>query len=247
MIRIVIGLPGSGKTAFMVRYMMLNPAQRKTYSNIKTKIKTQVDIDPSMIIHRELIDTKKKRSGELEPVYKDTLNIDYWREIKEPINVVIDEAHSIVNSRRAMSKINQIVTDWLALIRRVLGSNAAGYGELTLITQLLNKIDINARDMSTNITLCVCHYTKSCTCGIAWRETSDNPDPLWNCPGCKKYNITKHSHFLEVHEYPNASAFEAFREFGMASHFKHYYVTDIEKYFKLYDTLAWDNMFGEYY
>lgn len=72
-------------------------ANRKTYSNIKTKLKNQVNINPSMIIKKEVVDTKKKKDGTIEPVYEYKLNIDYWKGIKEPINVILDEAHSIIN------------------------------------------------------------------------------------------------------------------------------------------------------
>lgn len=75
----------------------MNMANRKTYSNIKTKLKNQVNINPSMIIKKEVVDTKKKKDGTIEPVYEYKLNIDYWKGIKEPINVILDEAHSIIN------------------------------------------------------------------------------------------------------------------------------------------------------
>lgn len=87
-----------------------------------------------MIIKDEVVGTKKnKMTGREEPVVKYKLNVDFWKEIKEPINVVIDEAHTLYNARKAMSKVNIITTEWLALIRRVLGSRESGHGELTFI------------------------------------------------------------------------------------------------------------------
>jgi len=228
--------------------MAINPMRRMTYSNIITKLKHQVNINPRMIIKEEKVGEKKKKDGKLEYIYKHTLNIDFWKKIKEPINVVLDEAHSIINSRRAMSKINIIITDWISLIRRVLGQTEAGYGELVFITQLPKRIDIIARDMCTNLVYTVCHYVKSCKkCRTSWQENSEMPEALWVCPKCQNYNILKHSHTLEVWHFPNMSSYEIWNDFAQKTFYKHYYITDIENYFKLYNTLQWDNMFSEFY
>ena len=202
-----------------------------------------------MIVKREIVDYKKKKlTGETEPVYKSTLNIDYWKQIKEPINVVLDEAHSIINARRAMSKINLIITDWLALIRRVLGAAEAGYGELVFISQLANRLDIIARDMATNIIYTVCHYYKLCKkCGLTWKENSEMPEGWLECPKCKSYNIKKFNHILEVWHFPNISYYNMWKDFNQKTFYKHYYLYDIENYFHLYDTLQWDNLFSEFY
>ena len=168
MIRISIGNVGSGKTASEVREMALNKARRTYYSNINTKtIKNNVLIDPSMIVDKELVGEKKNKiTNVVEPVYKFKVNLEFWKGIKEPINVIIDEAHSILNSRRSMSKINILITDWLALIRRVLGQTESGEGELVFITQLPRRIDSLARDMATQIRYHLCHYVKTCKkCG----------------------------------------------------------------------------------
>lgn len=249
MIKIILGNVGSGKTAFAVRDMALAENRRKTYSNIITRLKHQVTISPEMIIKRDIVDYKKNRkNGSLEPVYKSSLNIDYWKSIKEPINVVLDEAHTIINSRRAMSKTNIIITDWLALIRRVLGAAETGYGELVFITQLSNRIDIIARDMATNVIYTICHYKKECRkCGLVWRENSEMPEEYNICPKCKNYNIKKCSHVLEVWHFPNISLFKLWYDLGQKTFYKHYYVYDIEAYFPLYDTLQWDNLFSQFY
>lgn len=247
MIRISLGNPGSGKTAMEVWEMYHNRSQRKIYSNINTKLKTQVNINPKMIVKKEIIKVKQKTG---EPVYKFSLNKEFWQDIKEPISVVLDEAHSIINARKSMSSVNIVVTDWLALIRRVLGQADSGYGELVLITQLPNRIDIIARDMATQIRYHVCHYVKTCLnkrCGCSWAETSELPEPLWVCPRCGHYKVKKHSHSVEVWHFPNMSAYTGWKEFGMSTFYKHYVVNDIEKIFPYYNTLQWDNMFGEIY
>lgn len=239
---------GSGKTVSAVREMYLNENNRITYSNIVTKLKTQINIDPTMIIKKEIVDTKKKRSGELEPVYKTTLNIDFWKNIKEPINVILDEAHTIINSRRAMSKINVIVSDWLSLIRRVLGQTESEAGELIFISQLPKRIDSIARDMATQIRYHRMHYAKSCKeCSASWQEDSEMPETINKCPLCNSFQLLRHSFTLEVWNFTSMQMFEMWKDWEQQSFYKHYYVRDIEKYFKYYDTLQWDNLFSEYY
>ena len=249
MITIILGNVGSGKTALAVRDMAMNLNDRKTYSNIQTKLPNQVDISPDMIIHKEIVDYKKNRkSGESEPVYKYSLNVDFWKNIKEPINVILDEAHTILNSRRAMSKTNIIVSDWIALIRRVLGSTDSGFGELTFITQLSNRIDIIARDMATKIIYTICHFLKTCeSCGATWKENSEMPEGFIVCPYCKNNKIQKHSHKIEVWHFPSIQTFLAWHQMGQKTYYKRYYVNNIEDYFPLYNTLQWDNMFSNFY
>lgn len=249
MIKIILGNVGSGKTAFAVREMYLNQLKRKTYSNIITTVKNQVDINASMILKREVTGYKKSNAtGEKEEVYKDSLNVEYWKNIKEPINVVLDEAHSILNSRRSMSKTNIIITDWLSLIRRVLGSSDSGSGELIFITQLAKRLDVIARDMATNVIYTICHFVKTCKkCGVAWQENSEMPEQLTECIACSNYNIKKHSHTLEVWHFPNMDLYSMWKDWGEKTFYKHYYVRDIEKYFPLYDTLQWDNLFNDFY
>ncbi len=249
MITIISGNVGSGKTALAVRAMALNLNERKTYSNIQTSLKNQIDISPEMIIHKEIIDYKKNRkSGEREPVYKYRLNVDFWKKIKEPINVTLDEAHTILNSRRSSSTTNIIVSDWISLIRRVLGSTDAGFGELTFITQLIGRIDIIARDMATNIIYTICHFVKTCeNCGASWKENSEMPEGFIICPVCNTNKIQKHSHVLEVWHFPNMRMYTAWHEFGQKTYYKRYYVNNIEEYFPLYNTLQWDNMFSNFY
>ena len=229
--------------------MSLNLSNRKTYSNIQTTLKNQIDISPDMIIHKEIVDYKKNRkTGEDEPVYKMSLNIDFWKKIKEPINVVLDEAHSILNARRSMSKTNIIVTNWISLIRRVLGQAESGFGELTFISQLSGRIDVVARDMATNIVYTICHFMKTCEeCGATWTENSEMPEGYIICTKCSSNKLQKHSHKIEVWHFPNMQKFLAWHQMGMKTYYKRYVVNDIEKYFSMYNTLQWDNLLSDFY
>ncbi|MGM0495436.1 MAG: zonular occludens toxin domain-containing protein [Bacillota bacterium] len=247
MIRIVLGGVGSGKTARIVKEIVTDKTNRVYFSNIKTKkTKNNKHIDSSMIIKKEIIkgEGKKKDKEEI------SLNIEYWKKINKKygaISVVIDEAHSVLNPRRAMSKINIIMTDFLALLRRVLGSDSAGYGELVLITQLERRIDPIAREMATAVHYHICHYQKACKkCGFVWAENNEEPEPRWECLKCGSYHINKFNHIIEVFHFRNMKYYENWKEFGMRSYHRHYYIKDIEDYFGNYDTLQWENLISDY-
>ncbi len=223
--------------------MYLNKSNRPTYSNIKTDIDNQIDIDAGMIVKKKLLKTIKRRSGELEGVYNYSLNIDFWKKKSGVCNVVLDEAHTILNSRRSMSHINIIVTDWLSLLRRILGQAKSGFGELVLISQLPTRLDIIAREMASQIRYHVCHYQKTCLkCGNYWMENSEMPEPKWFC-SCGNNDIQKHNHTIEIWHFSSFRDYNLWDQMQMKTYYKHYIVRDIEKYFPLYDTLSWENMF----
>lgn len=199
------------------------------------------------IIKKNVLEVKQKRDGSSEPVYEYQVNKEFWQKQTKPVSVILDEAHSIVNARRAMSKLNVCVTDWLALIRRVLGQSEAGYGELVFITQLPNRIDIIAREMATQVRYHICHFTKTCKrCGSSWKEHSEMPEPSWSCINCHSPQVKKHNHVIEVWHFSNMQSYMGWKEFGMQTYYRHYMINDIEDFFPLYDTMQWDNLISEY-
>jgi len=242
----MFGNPGSGKTACMVREMKLNPSKKTTFSNIITKgIKNNVVMNSTMIIKKEKVGEKK--SGEI--VYKKRVNKEFWEEAQKKygnINVIIDEAHTILNARRAISKNNVIMSDFMAMLRRILGSGDSGYGELVLISQLERRIDVIAKEMCTQTRFHVCHYKKSCKqCGLMWDENNETPEPFYACPKCKSAKIIKHSHIIEVWHFRNPDLFVMWKYYGKKSYYRHYLINDIEKYFNFYNTLQWENLLTE--
>lgn len=247
MIEIDLGNVGSGKTLSQVRDMALNIDGKKTYTNIRTDLPNQIDIKADMIVKKEKVGEVKKRSGEIEDKYSLSMNVDFWRGIKESINVVIDEAHTILNARRSMSKFNIIVTDWIALLRRVIGGADQSMGKLVFISQLPNRIDNIAREMCNLIKYHLCHYRKVCGgCGLSWREHNEMHDILPVCPRCSSRELEKRDHVIQVWCFSSMSRFHEWRILGHKSYYRTYYIMDAEKYFPLYDTLQWDNMFSEH-
>ena len=246
MICIYLGNVGSGKTVSAVREMYKND-HIKTYSNIITKLKNQKNLDYSMLIEKQITGEKRKKDGSIEEIYKLTINKKFWYDVKKPINVIIDEAHTILNSRRSFTKVNVLITEWLSLIRKILGDKEET-GSLIFITQLPNRLDVIARDMATLVKYHICYFTKICSkCGSIYNENSETPSKISHCLKCGHYKLTKHNHKIMVYEFANMEDMDLWKKTGSKSYFNHYFINDIEKYFHLYDTLQWDNMFSELY
>lgn len=248
MITIYLGNVGSGKTACYVRELALNRAKRPTFSNIVTNgIKNNIILSSDMIIRKIVEEPATKRSKK-RVTYK--LNTDFWKNVSKKyggINIALDEAHTLMNARRSFSKINIVMNDFLALIRRILGSTESGAGELTLITQFPQRIDSIARMMATSVHYHVCHYRKVCNiCGTYWAENSNTPEKVWTCPKCDSPAITKTNHVIEVWHFANMGCYEQWAYMHEKSYHKHYFVTDIETYFPMYSTLQWENLITEH-
>lgn len=250
MIRLMLGLMGSGKSACMVREMVLNIDEKTTFSNIilkKVKKKNHVQINREMIFAEQVI--KIKKDG--EKVTKLILNSEYWKSIstKYPfgINVVIDEAHTLINSRRAMSNENVIMNDFMSLLRRILGDSGEGYGELVLITQLGRRLDVNARELATSVHYHICHYKRTCAkCKFNFWETNEIYQKPKLCPRCSHRKMTKSDFVIEKWEFTSMEALDLWLDHKIKSYQTHYYIVDIEKYFVNYSTLQWENLISDY-
>lgn len=246
MIRLVLGGVGSGKTAMIVRELVYNDSHRVTFSNIQTKkIKHNKVITDKMLIKKEITTGQR---GKITTTL--TFNEEFWKNAilkHKSINVILDEGHTLFNPRRSMSKKAIIMTDFLSLIRRILGQSADGYGELIVITQLERRLDVVLKEMATRVDFCVCHYVKSCKkCHYSWNENNEYARPKWNCPNCNSRNIIKHSHVIEVWSFKNIRNYEAWRDMGMKTYYDRILITDIDNYFGYYDTLQWDNLLSDY-
>ena len=247
MIRLIFGNPGSGKTASAVRYMKMNP-HKNFITNIDVRGKDfrhVIKLTPGMILKRDQVGSK--RNG--RPIFNLTLNSEFWKEALlkyKALNVIIDEAHIFFNPRRSMSKINLIMTDFLALLRRVLGTGNDN-GELILISQLSRRLDVIAKEMSTSISFCLNHYTTRCShCHSSWSETNETPDPFLFCPRCKSYKIKRVKNIIEVFDFRDIDHFMSFKELKSKTYFRRYIIKDIETIFGNYDTLQFDDLLSGY-
>jgi len=228
----------------------LNDDGKTTFSNIMLKGKAKNNykqITRDMIFKETVV--KTKRNG--EQVTELRLNADYWKNIRKTypngINVVIDEAHTLINSRRAMSKENVIMNDFMSLLRRILGDSGEGYGELVLITQLGRRLDVIARDLSTSIHYHLCHYRRVCDgCGFRFWETNEIYQKPKKCPICGSKKMRKDNFIIEKWEFKDMDHCDLWLENGHRTYQTHYYITDIQKYFSYYDTHQWENLISEY-
>jgi len=242
-IRIFLGNVGSGKTACAVREIM--NSRQMYFSNIITKeVKNNSLIDSSMII--KTIDVLNLKTNK----YKEKLmvNKEYWEEqvkLFAPINVIVDEAHAILNARRGMAKKSQVFLEWMAMIRRVLGSVDAT-GSLTLISQLERRLDIIAKEMCNEVRYFICKYQKMCSeCGHIWSECNEQPELKHECGICGSLQIKKFNHIIECWHFQGMDEFIKWKYLGLKKQFyRHYNILDIEKYFPYYNTLQWENLLG---
>jgi len=243
MISIFLGNVGSGKTASAVYDLLTNNCDDNVFTNIElnTKIPHVKDLKPEMIFKLEWDEKKQKDM----PV---SVNKDFWRNLDGSTSVILDEVHTLLNARKPGAKVNIIMTDWLALIRRVLGSVESGEGHLVMISQIQRRIDVIAREMANVVKYHTCHYTKTCPrCRYSWPESSATPEPVWKCPLCGSKGIKKHHHIVEVHCFTNISDFNLWDAMGFKTWYDQYYIMDIENVFNMYNTKSWDNLLSEYY
>jgi len=248
MIRIALGNIGSGKTATAVRWMK-NNTSRNIFTNIYVRgkeFKHVTRLKPEMIILKEKIGEKK--TG--EPKYEYKLNVEFWKNTVKKygqIDVIIDEAHQFFNPRRSMSKVNVIMTDFLALLRRVIGSADGSDGELVLITQLQRRLDIIAKEMSTHVQYHIHHYTKHCQkCGFRYYETNETANKPKTCPNCDHHDLRKEDNIVEVYEFRDIEDYDRWKEYGNKSYYQRYIIKDIRDIFGNYDTLQWGDLLSEY-
>lgn len=251
MIRLMLGKMGSGKTACMVREMVLNKDEKTTFSNIILKGKARkpnvVQINRAMIFKDEVVKVLQNGTKQTKPV----LNADFWKDtrINYPfgINVTLDEAHTLMDSRRAMSNTSVIMNDFMSLLRRILGDSGEGYGELVLITQLGRRLDVNARELATSVHYHLCHYKRTCTkCNFNFWETNEVYQKPKLCPRCQNRKMVKSNFVIEKWEFDSMEKLDFWIDNGVKTYQKHYYITDIEQYFQYYNTFQWENLISEY-
>lgn len=248
-----LGNIGSGKTLSAVIDMVQNKQHITYYANIIPKLPKKTPqikvIEPHMIIKKDIVGTKKKRGGKEEPVYEYKLNKEFWEEFKgQSKTIVLDEVHNLLNARRPGSRVNVIMGDFLALARRIVGDDPQSEGDLILITQLGRRADVIARDMAHKVVYHIMHYVKSCDkCHAAWRETSEMPEQAKICPYCGHYKLSKSKFMIEKFHFAGINAFDMWKNFGMSSFHMHYYMRNVDKYFKYYSTLQWENLLSDLY
>lgn len=240
-----LGGVGSGKSLCAVRELVKGLNGLETYTNIETKgIPNVTKLKPEMIIKRDIISVNKQGT----PKFKMTVNSEFWKSLPKGVNILIDEFHSLADSRRAMSNVNKTVNDFIALIRRVLGENSGQSGDLIVITQLERRIDVVLKELATLILFHICYYQKGCNdCGHSWSESSETAEKLSYCTRCMGHNLEKFNHEIHIHYFSNIMSFYQWQYYNKRVQIRIQVLKNMDKYFKYYNTVQWDNMFSEYY
>lgn len=244
MIKIRIGNLGSGKTACEVKNIINDTSGIITYTNIRIRgLKNCKLLTKEMILKKELIRTKRDGT----PVYKIEVNEEFWKKVPKPINCILDEAHSILNSRRSMSTRNIVITNWLSLLRRMLNSSTGKTGDLTLITQLPDRLDSIAREMSRQTSYHRCHWITRCNkCGYSIREHSDQPELMKRCLRCGSYDLKQTDHIVEIWKFKTIEDYDSWHfDHNRRTYYAHKFIRNISETFNKYDTRQWDNLFSE--
>lgn len=241
MIRIFLGKLGSGKTISAVRELALNESDRRTYTNIMTKkIKGVKKIKPNYIIKKFYPKEKKGK-----PDYD--LNVSYWNKQKKPLNILWDEIHLTAPSRASATKINLVLSRFIAMARRITGFDKRGYGQFTFIAQKERTIDINVRELASEIIYHVSHWVQRCEdCGCKVMVNSEM-QVINKCPTCRSWKIVRQELFIEVIKF---NEWDKFYKWSLKLkgkyYFERYIINDIEKYFKFYDTLQMSDIWDSY-
>lgn len=240
MIKIYLGKLGSGKTASCVREIIKDVTGRKTYSNIKLKgfSDRYVNIKPEYVI--------KKISEEKNKI-KLELNKEYWMRQKKPLNIVWDEIHLTANSRASASRVNMVISKFIAMGRRITGFDEKGYGFLIFVAQNERTIDVNIRELTNEVYYHIGHWIlscKSCNSNIALNSEM----PYYNrCPLCSSFDIFRHSFYVERLMFDK---WVKFYEWSLNKRNKTYFgrviISDIKDYFKFYDTMQMEDIWESY-
>jgi len=237
-IRIYLGNLGSGKSLHAVHDMMNDLSGRKTYTNLDTfKIPNAVHIKPEHVISK-IPDGKKIMFD---------LNLDYWNRQEKPLNLLWDEIHLTANSRGSMSKINIVFSRFISMARRITGFDHRGYGSFTFIAQKERTMDINIKDMASEIVYHIGHWIMKCEdCGARIQCSSEKP-PYQRCIKCGSWNISKDHLLIEMNWFKNFDHYYAWCV-GIKGKwmYKRQLITDPEKYFKHYDTVQVTDVWNKY-
>ena len=234
MIKIFLGNLGSGKSLCAVRDIVNDDSGRVTFTNIMMKpAKNIMQIKPENVITRN--------EDKLE------LNTEYWSKQKKPLNIVWDEIHLTANARSSMSKVNMVFSKFLAMARRITGFDDRGYGHFIFIAQTERTIDINIKELASEIRYFKSHWFIVCEeCESKVHATSEM-EQIERCIVCGSWKIKREGLNIEVRHFANWFDYLYFIDRRKGKfHTRHYMVNDAENYFKYYDTLQMEDIWQKY-
>ena len=143
MIICLVGGIGSGKTLSVVKEIVTS--NNYPITNFRLKNVNYHRLKYSDLI-TEVTDDKKK-----------TLKVNwlFWENLRKKhkfFSIYLDEAHNLIGSRASMSKRNQLLSNWISQIRKILSDNP--FNHIYIITQNPRRIDINFRELTQVVIEC---------------------------------------------------------------------------------------------
>lgn len=238
MIRVFLGNLGSGKSVCAIKEIIDSGSDRKTYTNMVTKnVRDVIFLKPADIIKITHVEKKE--------IYQ--LNIDYWKKQKKPLNVLWDEIHLTASSRRSVSKANLVMSQFMAMARRITGFDKRGYGHFTFIAQKERTIDVNIRELCNEIIYHISYWKVTCEdCGRFAIMNSEKPQ-IEKCMSCGSWNIAKSDLYILRLFFNDWTKYYRWEEREQGKfHFKRQWVYDIENYFRYYNTMQISNIWDSH-
>ncbi len=238
-----VGQPGSGKSAMAVRDIL--SSSRVTYTNIALKgIKSpRIRTISNEDVVEEYVAGEKKDGTE---ILKKRLNVEFWKKVPKPVDVIFDEAHSIINSRFSASNQNKVWMQWVKLIRKMIGGSAGHYGEFLWIAQLPRNIDVDVRDMTGMYCYHILWSWLECKkCGFKLRRNSEMTSRKYKfCLNCGNDDFYEYGHKIRQWELRGYDNCLFFQDLPMQEKLRinNKVIVDIEKYFGKYDTLQYEGL-----
>jgi len=229
--------------------MVNDQSDRKYYTNIKTfHTKNTVQIKPSDVILKKVVSVKEKKDGTIEEKIKYTFNKDFWIKQKKPLNIVWDEIHLTANARTSQSSVNQAFSRFIAMGRRITGFDERGYGHFVFIAQTERTIDVNIRELATEIRYHRMYWVLTCKqCKFKLRVNSDMEE-IEKCLSCGHWKLIRSGFIIRVFRFNKWGNYLKFREGWKGRfYFEKYEIRDIEKYFKNYNTHQMEDMWDDYF
>lgn len=239
MITIFLGMLGSGKTASAVRELVNDKSGRITYSNLAVRnIKNVYHIKPQDIISKTE-DEKGKITFDL--------NKEFWLKQKKPLNILWDEIHLTANSRKSMSNINMVFSKFMAMARRLVGFDKRGYGHLIFIAQAERTIDVNIKELASEIRYHKSYWIVKCEeCSVSIIANSEM-EQIETCLNCGSWKIERKGLNVEVRHFRTWGDYMNFK-LNMPGkwHNKRYMIKDMADYFGYYDTMQMEDIWADY-
>lgn len=245
-IKLYMGYLGSGKTLSCIREMAFSPMP--TYTNVKTKngLKTFL-LNKDSIILNKVVGQKNKRDGTTEDVIETEVNFDFWEKAKKKhqfgFNIVIDEAHSIIDARTSMSKQNRIAKKWASSLRKIISCDK-GSGDVILISQLPRGIDVWAKELCNQYRWHEYVSHRQCNnCKERYVFNSSSEEPQERCPNCDYGNNTELASKLISYRFKTIEDVEAFIYYNAKTYYYAEVINNPNYFYRYYDTFQIENLF----